>query len=138
MAIAITHSTLFKPLKTNLPIPSPNSTVIPGARNFSQASIKLMAPKKPIHINTAGIATRYFTVTVLSLSIIRKMIYTTNAVEALHRQFRKVTKTKGSFPSEIAVKKILYLAIMGLKVRHKRNWCVILGQLKNHFGDRIN
>lgn len=70
---------------------------------------------------------------------IRKMIYTTNAVEALHRQFRKVTKTKGSFPTDESLKKILYLATLGLKgsFRKKRDWAVMLGQLKNVFGDRI-
>lgn len=70
---------------------------------------------------------------------IRRMIYTTNAVEALHRQFRKVTKTKGSFPTDDSLKKMLYLATLDLKksFRHKRDWPVILGQLKNVFGDRI-
>ena len=37
---------------------------------------------------------------------IRKLIYTTNAVEGLHRQIRKVTKTKGAFPSDIALLKL--------------------------------
>ena len=41
---------------------------------------------------------------------IKKLIYTTNAVESLHRQFRKVTKTKSVFPSDIALIKMLYLA----------------------------
>ncbi len=70
---------------------------------------------------------------------IRRMIYTTNAVEAVHRQFRKVTKAKGSFPTDEALKKMLYLATIDLKrtLRHKRDWPVILGQLKNVFGDRI-
>lgn len=70
---------------------------------------------------------------------IRKMIYTTNAVEALHRQFRKVTKTKGSFPTDDALKKMLYLATLDLKgaFRSKQGWPVILGQLKIVFGDRI-
>ena len=68
---------------------------------------------------------------------IRKMIYTTNAVESLHRQFRKVTKTKGSFPSDESVKKMLYLAVKGLKSSHKNNWSTMLGQLKNYFGDRV-
>ena len=67
------------------------------------------------------------------------MIYTTNAVEALHRQFRKVTKTKGSFPTDEALKKMLYLATLDMKglMRRKRDWPVMLGQLKNVFGDRI-
>ena len=70
---------------------------------------------------------------------IRKMIYTTNAVEAVHRQFRKVTKAKGSFPTDESLKKMLYLATIDLKrsLRHKRDWPVILGQLKNVYGDRI-
>ncbi|NJM09801.1 MAG: IS256 family transposase [Bdellovibrionaceae bacterium] len=70
---------------------------------------------------------------------IRRMIYTTNAVEALHRQFRKVTKTKGSFPTDDALKKMLYLATLDLKgsFRSKREWPVMLSQLKLVFGDRI-
>src|SRR5246500_2922586 len=42
---------------------------------------------------------------------IRKMIYTTNAVEALHRSLRKIIKTRGSFPTDEAALKLLYLAI---------------------------
>jgi len=42
---------------------------------------------------------------------IRKMIYTTNAVEALHRSLRKIIKTRGSFPNDDAALKLLYLAI---------------------------
>lgn len=70
---------------------------------------------------------------------IRRMIYTTNAVEALHRQFRKVTKAKGSFPTDDALKKMLYLATMDLKgsLRSKHGWPQVLGQLKIIFGDRI-
>ncbi len=70
---------------------------------------------------------------------VRKMIYTTNAVEALHRQYRKVTKTKGAFPTDDALKKMLYLATLDLKgaFRQKRDWAVMLGQLKIVFGDRI-
>jgi len=70
---------------------------------------------------------------------VRKMIYTTNAVEALHRQFRKVTKTKGAFPTDDSLKKMLYLATLDLKgaFRQKRDWPVMLGQLKIVFEDRI-
>ena len=49
---------------------------------------------------------------------IRKIIYTTNAIESLNYQLRKVTKTKGSFPTDDAVLKIFYLAI--LNVGHER------------------
>lgn len=70
---------------------------------------------------------------------VRRMIYTTNAVEALHRQFRKVTKTKGSFPTDDALKKMLYLATLDLKgsFRNKRDWPEILGALQIAFRDRI-
>jgi transposase-like protein len=70
---------------------------------------------------------------------IRRMIYTTNAVEALHRQFRKITKTKGSFTTDDALKKMLYLATLDLKgsFRSKREWPLMLSQLKLVFGDRI-
>ena len=67
------------------------------------------------------------------------MIYTTNAVEALHRQFRKVTKTKGAFPTDDALKKMLYLATLDLKgaFRCKQGWSQILGQLRIVFAERI-
>lgn len=70
---------------------------------------------------------------------VRRMIYTTNAVEALHRQFRKVTKTKGSFPTDDALKKMLYLATLDLgpAFRHKRDWPVILGAIQVAFADRL-
>jgi len=41
--------------------------------------------------------------------VIRKMIYTTNAIEGFHRQIRKVTKTKGAFTSDMALLKLIYL-----------------------------
>lgn len=70
---------------------------------------------------------------------IRKMVYTTNAVEALHRQFRKVTKTRGAFPTDDALKKMLYLATLDLKgsFRSKQGWPQIFGQLKIVFGERV-
>lgn len=39
---------------------------------------------------------------------VRKLIYTTNAVEGFHRQVRKVTKTKGAFPNDMALLKLIY------------------------------
>ena len=50
---------------------------------------------------------------------IRKMIYTTNAVESLNRTLRKVIKTRGSFPSDEAALKLLYLAIQHAGLRWK-------------------
>jgi|GEM_PF-2009735 len=46
--------------------------------------------------------------------IIRRIIYTTNIIEGLHRQYRKVTKTKTMFPSDNSLEKMLYLASMNV------------------------
>ncbi|HHN8402759.1 TPA: IS256 family transposase [Morganella morganii] len=43
---------------------------------------------------------------------ISKVIYTTNAIESVHRQFRKLTKTKGAFPNENSLLKLLYLGLL--------------------------
>jgi putative transposase len=51
---------------------------------------------------------------------VRKMIYTTNAVEALHRSLRKIIKTRGSFPNDEAALKLLYLAIKNAGLRWRR------------------
>jgi transposase-like protein len=59
---------------------------------------------------------------------VRRVIYTTNAIEALNRQLRKAVKTKGHFPSEDAVRKLLYLAIQNAvpawtRIRNWRRRC---------------
>lgn len=70
---------------------------------------------------------------------IRKMIYTTNAVEALHRSLRKIIKTRGSFPSDEAATKLLYLAIKnaGLRWRRPIAWTEAMSQFAILFGDRF-
>src|SRR6202035_3694065 len=62
---------------------------------------------------------------------IRKMIYTTNAVEALHRSLRKIIKTRGSFPTDEAALKLLFLAIRNAGVRWRRpiEWTDAWGSL---------
>ena len=72
--------------------------------------------------------------------LIRKLIYTTNAVENFHRQLRRVTKTKSAFVSEGALMKILYLTTMRIieKWTHPvPNWGLILGELMIYFEGRI-
>lgn len=62
-----------------------------------------------------------------------KIIYTTNAIEGLNRQFRKVTKTKNVFPNDDSLRKMLYLAIQNLSSRWTqrcRNWDLIINQLR--------
>jgi len=70
-------------------------------------------------------------------SAIRKMMYTTNAVESIHSSFRKVTK-KGAFPHENALLKVLYLRIKELENKweggHIQNWSIVRNQLLVHEG----
>jgi putative transposase len=70
---------------------------------------------------------------------IRKMIYTTNAVESLNRSLRKVIKTRGSFPTDDAALKLLYLAIQnaGLRWRRPVEWTAAMNQFAILFGDRF-
>jgi len=51
---------------------------------------------------------------------IRKVIYTTNAIESMQAQLRKVTRDRGAFPSPESVRKVLYLAIEGISKKWKR------------------
>ena len=70
---------------------------------------------------------------------VRRVIYTTNAIEALNRQLRKAIKTKGSFPSEDAARKLLFLAIQnaGPQWTRTRAWTKALLAFKIQFGDRL-
>ncbi len=71
---------------------------------------------------------------------VRTAIYTTNAVEAVHRQFRKLTKTKGGFANENSLLKLLYAGILKASERWThpiQNWNLTLAQLTIHFPDRL-
>lgn len=71
---------------------------------------------------------------------IRRLIYTTNAVEAYHRQLRKVIKTKASFPNPEAARKLLFLATHDIVKKWTTpifNWTAILNQLAIHFDGRL-
>jgi len=72
---------------------------------------------------------------------IRKAIYTTNAVEAVHRQFRKLTKTKGGFANENSLLKLLYAGMLNASARWShpvQNWNLTLSQLAIHFEGRLD
>jgi len=63
---------------------------------------------------------------------VRRIIYTTNIIEGLHRQFRKVTKTKAVFPNDNALLKMLYLASQNITKKwtmRYRNWDLVINQL---------
>jgi len=72
---------------------------------------------------------------------IRKVIYTTNIIESVHRQFRTLTKTKGAFPNDNSLLKLLY---MGIKNAEKKwsmpiwNWSLTLSQLDIFFEGRLD
>ena len=71
---------------------------------------------------------------------IRRAIYTTNAIEAMHRQVSKVTKSKGAFTSDQALLKLIYLIIQDITKKWTmpiQNWGLTMQQLHIKFGDRI-
>ena len=71
---------------------------------------------------------------------IRKAIYTTNAIESLNRSLRKVTKTKGAFPTEASVMKIFYLALANISKKWTmpiRCWNSAIHQFAIKFADRM-
>ena len=72
---------------------------------------------------------------------IRKVIYTTNAVESVNMSLRKVTKTRASFPNDKAVYKIFYLAFQNISRKWKmpiRNWNQAINQFAVHYEGRVN
>jgi len=72
---------------------------------------------------------------------IRKIMYTTNAIESLNSQFRKVTKTKLIFPSDDSLLKMLYLATENITKKWQRiykDWDLVVNQLGIMFADALN
>jgi len=71
---------------------------------------------------------------------VRRLIYTTNAVEGFHRMLRKYTKTKTVFPSDDSLKKSIYLSIQEITKKWSMpvpNWGIIMGQLSIFFEERL-
>jgi transposase-like protein len=72
---------------------------------------------------------------------IRRIIYTTNIIESVHRQFRKLTKTKGAFPNENSLLKLLYMGIQNAQKKWTmpmRNWSLTVSQLAIFFEGRLD
>lgn len=72
---------------------------------------------------------------------VRRLIYTTNAIEGFNRQLRKVTKSKCVFPTDDSLLKMLYLAMIDITKKwtgRRQDWSVIHAQLTIFFGDRIS
>ena len=71
---------------------------------------------------------------------VRRVIYTTNAIESLHMQLRKIIKTRGHFPSDEAATKLLWLALRNIlkdKVRSAKEWRAAMNQFAIMYGDRF-
>lgn len=72
---------------------------------------------------------------------IRRIIYTTNTIEAVHRQFRKLTKTKGAFPNKDSLLKLLYMGIQNASKKWTmpvQNWSLSISQLAIFFEGRLD
>jgi len=72
---------------------------------------------------------------------IRRVIYTTNIIESVHRQFRMLTKTKGGFPSDNSLLKLLFMGIQNASKKWTmpvRNWSLTISQLAIHFDGRLD
>ena len=72
---------------------------------------------------------------------IRRIIYTTNTIEAVHRQFRKLTKTKGAFPNQDSLLKLLYMGVQNASKKWTmpiQNWSLTISQLAIFFEGRLD
>lgn len=71
---------------------------------------------------------------------VRRVIYTTNAIESLHMQLRKIIKTRGHFPSDEAAIKLIWLALRNIndgKVPPAREWKLAMNQFAVMYADRF-
>ena len=71
---------------------------------------------------------------------LRRLIYTTNAIEGFNRQLRKVTKSKAVFPTDESLFKMLYLAMLDITKKwtgRRQDWSVIHAQLAVYYADRM-
>lgn len=72
---------------------------------------------------------------------LRRLIYTTNAIEGFNRQLRKVTKTRTVFPTDEALMKLLFLAMRDITAKwhgKPQNWALVVSQLMLMFQERIS
>lgn len=75
------------------------------------------------------------------LPAVRRVIYTTNAIESLHMRLRKIIKTRGNFPTDEAALKLLSLALQNTfanTTRSVRKWHEAMNQFAIFHGDRFN
>ena len=71
---------------------------------------------------------------------VRRMVYTTNAIESVHARLRKVIKTRGHFPTDEAATKLIWLALRNIRTVWNKppiHWTAAMNQFAILFGDRI-
>ena len=71
---------------------------------------------------------------------VRRLIYTTNAIEGFNRQLRKVTKAKSVFPTDDSLLKMLYLAMIDITKKwtgRRQDWSIIHAQMALYFAERM-
>jgi putative transposase len=71
---------------------------------------------------------------------IRKLVYTSNAVEGYHRMVRKFTKTKAIFPTDDSIRKVVYMSVMEIQKKWSlpiRDWGLVYSQIMIYFEDRF-
>lgn len=72
---------------------------------------------------------------------VRRLIYTTNAIEGFNRHLRKVTKSKSVFPTDDSLLKMLYLAMIDITKKwtgRRQDWGQIVSQLEIYFEERLD
>ena len=71
---------------------------------------------------------------------VRRVIYTTNAIESIHARLRKIIKTRGHFPSDDAATKLIWLALRNITAdwgRAAKEWRAAMNQFAIAYGDRF-
>ena len=96
--------------------------------------------KYPIVIKSWNENWEHLSVYFIYNKLIRKIIYTTNIIEGMHRIMRKFTKTKGGFTSEMALQKMIYCGIQAASKKWSMplpDWALTISQLDIMFPDRL-
>ena len=117
---------------------------VDGLNGFPQA-IEAVYPKTEIQqctIHQIRNSTKFVSYKAIKklmadLKAVKRLIYTTNAIEGFNRQLRKMTKSKTVFPSDDSLLKMLYLATMDITKKLTGHWGPIHSQLEIYFEERL-
>lgn len=114
------------------------------SKDFAEEQLKILSQKwekkYPVVINSWNNNWHKLSTYFKYAEAIRKIIYTTNAIEGFHRQVRKVTKNKAAFTTDMALLKLIYLAQRNISKKWTQplhNWSLTVSQLSIIFGDRL-